>query len=667
MAVLSDITAGTISVANGSPTVTGVGTAWQIQGFKEGDFFLAIGAQLVAVILSVNSNTSITLTKSWEGATLSGAPYRLRYQADGERVTAKAQQLIDSLTDGFLSDLVDIVPSPNTILGIDGSNNTVLIPRTDLIQGVQVDAEVETLAERATYDGQPTGFSVLVANVGDGRSAIYFKLSNTPGDWSDPAFLTGPSGTVVQSGPYNPATAYVVGNIVLQNGSSWVARVNTTGNAPPTLPTTSNTQWFLLAAAGNGFVFRGVYSGATAYVKDDVVFNQNSSWIALVSTTGNAPPTLPTTSNTQWQALAVRGAGDVSGPSASVLDGLPTFADLTGKVLKDSGTRLNMLGFRNQIINGDFEVYQAAELNGFASANIASSFPLLDRWKYVFNGTGANRQAVRMSHTLGQTDVPGSPRYFMRIVQNVAGTGATFNVLVHAMEDVTRLAGKKYTLTFYAKFAATTNISLNMAQSFGTGGSPSAQVNLVLGGGPVSVGTTWQKCQYVFTLGGMTGKTLGTNEDNYTRLEMTFPNNATYTFDMSHVSMVEGDATAEADPFTPRSIETEMVLCRRFIQTLNVPVAFGVAMTGWMPSTTLARFSWPLSKMYKTPTLISLGAWIVAASGGSLGTVTPILGSGASPTQAHIEPTLPGTGIGAQGCSLQTSVANSMLIFDAGL
>lgn len=372
MAVLSDITTGTISVANGSATVTGVGTAWQIEGFREGDFFIAIGAQLVAVILSVNSNTSITLTKPWEGATLSGAPYRLRYQADGERVTAKAQQLIESLTDGFLSDLVDLVPVPNTVVGIDGSSNTVLIPITELIEGIQVDAKVANLAGRAAYDAQPTGFSVLVADVGDGRSAIYFKQSNTPGDWSPAAYLTGPSGTVVQTGPYNPATAYVTGNLVLQNGSTWVARVNTTGNAPPTLPTLSNTWWYLVAAAGNGFVFRGTYSGATAYLKDDVVFNQNSSWIALIPTTGNAPPTLPTTSNTQWAAIAVRGAGDVSGPGSSIAGRPAVFADATGKVLAMGGTALD----QNLIVNSCFQVSQ---LNGNASGNTSNYFPA-DMW-----------------------------------------------------------------------------------------------------------------------------------------------------------------------------------------------------------------------------------------------------------------------------------------------
>ena len=54
-----------------------------------------------------------------------------------------------------------------------------------------------------------------------------------------------------------------------------------------------------------GFV--GAYSGATAYSTNDVVRDQGSSWIALQDTTGNAPPTLPTTANSYWELVAQKG------------------------------------------------------------------------------------------------------------------------------------------------------------------------------------------------------------------------------------------------------------------------------------------------------------------------------------------------------------------------
>lgn len=58
---------------------------------------------------------------------------------------------------------------------------------------------------------------------------------------------------------------------------------------------------------GASLIPKGAYAGGTAYVAGDVVTNQNSSWIALQATTGNAPPTLPTTVNAYWMLLAAKG------------------------------------------------------------------------------------------------------------------------------------------------------------------------------------------------------------------------------------------------------------------------------------------------------------------------------------------------------------------------
>lgn len=65
-----------------------------------------------------------------------------------------------------------------------------------------------------------------------------------------------------------------------------------------------------------GFV--GAYSGATAYSTNDVVRDQGSSWIALQATTGNAPPTLPTTANSYWELVAQKGDKGDEGDASTV-------------------------------------------------------------------------------------------------------------------------------------------------------------------------------------------------------------------------------------------------------------------------------------------------------------------------------------------------------------
>jgi len=84
-----------------------------------------------------------------------------------------------------------------------GPGAMTLVTKAELVSGVRYDVQVDTLADRATYDGEAIGFTVLVSDVGDGRSAIYSKASLAAGDWTDPAYLTGPVGP---AGPYTEIT-----------------------------------------------------------------------------------------------------------------------------------------------------------------------------------------------------------------------------------------------------------------------------------------------------------------------------------------------------------------------------------------------------------------------------------------------------------------------------
>ncbi|MCD4512470.1 pyocin knob domain-containing protein [Brucella pseudogrignonensis] len=106
MAVLSDYTSGTITLANGSTTVTGTGTMFQAAAFKAGDTLQI--QNLTAVIASVNSNTSLTLSSPWTGTSLTNAPYRARYLPDGARVTAQTTTLIELLGNGVLTNLAEL-------------------------------------------------------------------------------------------------------------------------------------------------------------------------------------------------------------------------------------------------------------------------------------------------------------------------------------------------------------------------------------------------------------------------------------------------------------------------------------------------------------------------------------------------------------------------------
>lgn len=324
MALPADYVSGTITLTAGSTAFTGTGTGWLAADFREGDIILDVlgGDNRVAVVAAVTGNGAGTLTKPWEGPTLANVAYRLRYQWDSGRVSAQTRSLIEQLGNGNLQSLAAVTGAAGNVVVFNGPGDIGTEPRTNFINGVAYDVQVNTLADRAAYNGQSAGFTVLVSNVGDGRSAIYSKASNASGDWTNAAYVTGPVG---------PNPTITASATTLAPGSS--ATVTTT-------PITGGVNLALGIPAGEGFVSRGAYSGATAYVKGDVVTNNNSSWIARIATTGNAPPVLPTTSNTQWQLLAAKGTdgtgtGDVVGPTSSVNNNIAQFNGTTGKIIKE--------------------------------------------------------------------------------------------------------------------------------------------------------------------------------------------------------------------------------------------------------------------------------------------------------------------------------------------
>jgi hypothetical protein len=69
-------TTGTVTATNGSATVTGVGTAWSTRGITAYQLIVIDGGTYQ--ICSVNSDTSITLTANFTGATAAGKAYSIR-------------------------------------------------------------------------------------------------------------------------------------------------------------------------------------------------------------------------------------------------------------------------------------------------------------------------------------------------------------------------------------------------------------------------------------------------------------------------------------------------------------------------------------------------------------------------------------------------------------
>jgi len=226
--------------------------------------------------------------------------------------------------------------------------------------------------------------------------------------------------------------------------------------------------------------------------------------------------------------------------------------------------------FRNRIINGGFDIWQRG------TSQTSDGYGSDDRW--LNSNVGSTKTASRQTFTLGQTDVPGNPKYWARtVVTSVAGA----NNYCHkrqAVEGVTTLAGQVVTLSFWAKADAAKNIAVEFKQAFGTGGTPSADVNAA---SVTTVGLTasWVRYTVTATLPSITGKTLGTNNDDSLQIVFWFDAGSSFnsrtnslgqqsgTFDVANVQLEVGSF---ATPFELRPIGMELPLCQRYYWQTNI-------------------------------------------------------------------------------------------------
>jgi hypothetical protein len=222
------------------------------------------------------------------------------------------------------------------------------------------------------------------------------------------------------------------------------------------------------------------------------------------------------------------------------------------------------LSNRNRIINGNFDFWQRG--------TSGSSGYVADRWNTFVSGSTA--AISRQSFTLGQTDVPGEPDYFHRVVVTSSAGASNYAITYQPIESVKTLAGQTATLSFWAKADASKNMAVEFAQNFGTGGSPSTQVSEI-GVTTIALTTSWQKFTVTADVPSISGKTLGTNNNDCLFVFFWFEAGSDWdsrtntlgqqsgTFDIAQVQLEAGDT---ATPFEHRSYGQELALCQRYYQ-----------------------------------------------------------------------------------------------------
>ncbi|KSV64048.1 hypothetical protein N185_35360 [Sinorhizobium sp. GW3] len=121
-------TTGSITLANGSAVVIGVGTAWQTALIAGGTIYVEADGNPLP-ILTVDGNTQITVAIKWKGA--SGTyPYAImRDTAYGQQTVANAQALstyLQRLDNPSLSALASLLPTADTLAYFNGAATAAL-------------------------------------------------------------------------------------------------------------------------------------------------------------------------------------------------------------------------------------------------------------------------------------------------------------------------------------------------------------------------------------------------------------------------------------------------------------------------------------------------------------------------------------------------------------
>ncbi|WP_322883185.1 pyocin knob domain-containing S74 family peptidase [Sinorhizobium medicae] len=123
---------GTVSVTAGSAVVTGSGTAWATALIAGGIFGLDSSNGNPVPILSVDSNTQLTLAKPWRGTTAAGQGYWIiRDTAYLQQQTVNAQALstyIQRLDNGTLTALAEITGAANRVPYFTSAQAMSLVP-----------------------------------------------------------------------------------------------------------------------------------------------------------------------------------------------------------------------------------------------------------------------------------------------------------------------------------------------------------------------------------------------------------------------------------------------------------------------------------------------------------------------------------------------------------
>jgi hypothetical protein len=224
----------------------------------------------------------------------------------------------------------------------------------------------------------------------------------------------------------------------------------------------------------------------------------------------------------------------------------------------------------NRIINGAFDFWQRG--TSFTASGYGA-----DRW--LNNNSGGTVTQSRQAFALGDTLGSNSPAFFLRQAVSGQSLASHFATIQQRIEGVRSYAGQTITVLGWARRSSGAgNMAVEVAQFFGTGGSPSAQVTGA--GQPVTLTGSWAPFAVTIAVPSIAGRTLGTDGNDY--LEINFWTSAVSDFNARSGSLglqtigvdlwgihikLGTHTTAAVEMYRQPELGPELARCQRYYWT----------------------------------------------------------------------------------------------------
>jgi hypothetical protein len=281
---------------------------------------------------------------------------------------------------------------------------------------------------------------------------------------------------------------------------------------------------------------------------------------------------------------------------------------------------------KNKIINGDFTINQ----RNFTSntANVAYNF---DRWQQQ-NGGGGTNTLTPQTFTPGTAPVAGyEGSTFLQAVTASQSLTGDYALITQRIENVRTFAGQTVTFSFWAKATSgTPKVGLEFSQNFGSGGSPSSDVNTAIGA--VTLSTSWARYSITATVPSISGKTIGTTANTSMLMaNLWISGGATFNTRASSIGIqnntfqfwgVQVEYGSKATPFQTASggsIQGEIAMCQRYYWRTTASDVYTFFNFGVATSTvrTDHYFQFPVRMRTKPTAIESANLYVSDSAGGN--------------------------------------------------